>query len=199
MLPDRHPIPCIQDMFDSFHGSAWFSVLDQGKAYHQGFLKESSRSLRVKLSAKKCEHFKNQVRFLGKIVSKDMKNRKSSTVGELRIVLGFISYYRAYIANFSRIAKPLYALLCSERSNSETSKGNKKQKSGARKKKQSQVPSHQRITWTEEHSAVLCQLIHLLSRPPVLGYPNFEEPFILHCDASGGRCKCPSGRGVKHQ
>ncbi|KAM9467441.1 uncharacterized protein Hap1MRO34_014209 [Clarias gariepinus] len=44
-IPDRHPIPRIQDMLDSLVGSAWFSVLDQGKAYHQGFVEESSRPL----------------------------------------------------------------------------------------------------------------------------------------------------------
>jgi len=42
-IPDRHPIPRVQDMLNSLSGSAWFSVLDQGKAYHQGFLEESSR------------------------------------------------------------------------------------------------------------------------------------------------------------
>lgn len=41
-IPDRHPIPRIQDMLNSLQGSAWFSVLDQGKAYHQGFLEENS-------------------------------------------------------------------------------------------------------------------------------------------------------------
>lgn len=40
--PDRHPIPRIQDMLDSLGGSSWFSVLDQGKAYHQGFVEEAS-------------------------------------------------------------------------------------------------------------------------------------------------------------
>ncbi len=44
-IPDRHPIPRIQDMLDSLSGSAWFSILDQGKAYHQGFLEENSRPL----------------------------------------------------------------------------------------------------------------------------------------------------------
>lgn len=44
-IPDRHPIPRIQDMLNSLKGSSWFSVLDQGKAYHQGFLEESSRPL----------------------------------------------------------------------------------------------------------------------------------------------------------
>lgn len=42
---DRHPIPRILDMLDSLHGSSWFSVLDQGKAYHQGFLGPESRPL----------------------------------------------------------------------------------------------------------------------------------------------------------
>lgn len=32
--------------------------------------------------------------------------------------------------------------------------------------------------------SVLCQLIDFLSQPPVLGYPDFEQPFTLHCDAS---------------
>ncbi|KAK3510523.1 hypothetical protein QTP70_009127 [Hemibagrus guttatus] len=42
-IPDRHPIPRVQDMLNSLSGSAWFSVLDQGKAYHQGFVEEGSR------------------------------------------------------------------------------------------------------------------------------------------------------------
>lgn len=36
--PDRHPIPRIQEALDSLGGKSWFSVLDQGKAYHQGFI-----------------------------------------------------------------------------------------------------------------------------------------------------------------
>lgn len=44
-IPDRHPNPRIQDMLDSLVSSAWYSVLAQGKAYHQGFVEESSRPL----------------------------------------------------------------------------------------------------------------------------------------------------------
>ncbi|KAK7918699.1 hypothetical protein WMY93_009983 [Mugilogobius chulae] len=44
-IPDRHPIPRVQDILNSLCGSSWFSVLDQGKAYHQGFLEEESRPL----------------------------------------------------------------------------------------------------------------------------------------------------------
>ncbi len=44
-LPDRQPIPRVQDILESLGGNAWFSVLDQGKAYHQGFMSPESRPL----------------------------------------------------------------------------------------------------------------------------------------------------------
>lgn len=40
-----------------------------------------------------------------------LKERRLTTVGELRRMMGFLSYYRAYIPNFSRVAQPLYELL----------------------------------------------------------------------------------------
>jgi hypothetical protein len=43
--PDRQPIPRVQDIMDSLGGNSWFSLLDQGKAYHQGFISEESRPL----------------------------------------------------------------------------------------------------------------------------------------------------------
>lgn len=35
----RRPLPRIQDSLNSLAGNCWFSTLDQGKAYHQGFVK----------------------------------------------------------------------------------------------------------------------------------------------------------------
>ena len=43
--PDRHPIPRIQEMLDNLKGNSWFSVLDQGKAHHQGFMSSNSQPL----------------------------------------------------------------------------------------------------------------------------------------------------------
>jgi hypothetical protein len=43
-LADRHPIPRVQESLDSLGGNTWFSVLDHGRAYHQGFMHEDSRA-----------------------------------------------------------------------------------------------------------------------------------------------------------
>ena len=42
-IPDRHPIPRVQDLLDGLHGQQLFTTLDMAKAYHQGFVKETCR------------------------------------------------------------------------------------------------------------------------------------------------------------
>ena len=42
-VPDKYPLPRIQEMLDNLHGMPWFSTLDLGKAYHQGKVQESSQ------------------------------------------------------------------------------------------------------------------------------------------------------------
>jgi len=44
-IPDRHPLPRVQETLDGLIGNKWFSVLDMGKAYHQAFLHPDSRHL----------------------------------------------------------------------------------------------------------------------------------------------------------
>ena len=197
---DQQPILRIQDILNSLSGNTYFSVLDQQRAYHQGFVAEEHRHLTafitpwalyqsnripfglknapatyqrymencleglrdktcipylddilvfsktfmehvedvqqvlkcmqehgIKLKAKKCNLFKPRVRYLGRVVNvygytmdpanvasvKALKETKPRTVGALHKLLSFISYYWQYIKDFSRLAKPLYALLSS--------------------------------------------------------------------------------------
>ena len=42
---DRHPLPPVQTTMENLSGSKWFSLLDQGRAYHQGFMDEQSQHL----------------------------------------------------------------------------------------------------------------------------------------------------------
>ena len=38
MIPDKQPIPRIQEIFDGLGGQEWFTTLDMAKAYHQGYV-----------------------------------------------------------------------------------------------------------------------------------------------------------------
>ena len=44
-VKERQPIPRIQDALNTLKGKKWFSLLDQGKAYHQGFMHPDSQPL----------------------------------------------------------------------------------------------------------------------------------------------------------
>ena len=51
-------------------------------------------------------------------------------------------------------------------------------------KHKGQVSSREPVNWTSEHQAALDQLISAISKPPVMAYPRYTQPFILHTDAS---------------
>ncbi|MES9879782.1 MAG: reverse transcriptase domain-containing protein [Sedimenticola sp.] len=275
-MKDRRPIPRIQDALNNLKGKEWFTLLDQGKAYHQGYVKEECRSFTafitpwglyewlripfglsgapgcfqqfmedtlsdlrdkicipylddvlvysksysqhledvrtvlrrlqskgIKLNPAKCKLFRPQVRYLGHLVSKegyamdesdkqavlDLKNKQPTNVGETRQLLGFLGYYRKYIPDFSRRAKPLYDLLKLTEETPSVEKASS-QKGTCRHHKQKgrkmtgQLSSKQPVIWTNQHKDCLNELIDVLTSSQVMAYPDFEKPFVLHTDAS---------------
>lgn len=42
---DRQPIPKTHDILDGLNDSTWFSTLDMGRAYHQGYIHPDSQHL----------------------------------------------------------------------------------------------------------------------------------------------------------
>ncbi|KAK3101988.1 hypothetical protein FSP39_007897 [Pinctada imbricata] len=114
-----------------------------------------------------------------------LRQKRPSTIGEVRQLMGFIGYYRGYISEFSRKAKPIYDLLKDD----SIPKG-KAQKVKRKSKGRGQKGSNTPINWTEVHQKVLEELIDSLTSPPVMAYPKYDKPYILHIDA------CQNGLGA---
>lgn len=95
----------------------------------------------------------------------------------MRSLVSFLGYYKSFIADFSRIAKPLYELLCHP-------KTEKKQTKEGRSCHSPQLPPSHPVEWPAQHQQVLDRLVDTLSDPPVLAYPHLEKLFVLHIDVS---------------
>jgi len=78
-------------------------------------------------------------------------------VHEVRSFLGLAGYYRRFIPDFSKIAKPMTKLL------------------------QKDV----KFVWSQECEAAFTALRHLPTTAPVLVQPDIEKPSDVFCDASG--------------
>lgn len=59
-----------------------------------------------------------------------------------------------------------------------------KGKRNAKKGDKNQLSSRTPIIWTTEHQEIVSKFVDILTNPPVLAYPNFYLPFVLHTDAS---------------
>ena len=72
----------------------------------------------LKLKPSKCDFFKKEIKYLGHVVSKEGVSTdpdkikavtewsQPTTVTEVKSFLGFVSYYRRFTPNFSKVAKP---------------------------------------------------------------------------------------------
>ena len=129
------------------------------------------------LNFKKCEFAKTSLVYLGHLISKDgirpdpkktqavRDFRVPSTVAEMRSFLGIASYFRKFIKNYARIAKPLHDLISCG--------------SGKAKDKTSITAS-----WTADHQNAFNTLKGALTSDSLLGFPDLSKPFALACDSS---------------
>jgi hypothetical protein len=116
-----------------------------------------------------CEFWIKKVPFLGHVVSpegitvdpdkvREVLDWKSPTsVSEVRSFLGLGGYYRRFILNFLKNAKPITELL---------KKGNK-------------------YVWSDACDEAFGNLRKLLTTSPMLAQPDIAKPFEVYCDASG--------------
>ena len=141
------------------------------------------REVGLKLNPKKCNFAKASVEYLGYTVSRegiatsDSKIRAVNdwptprTLRDLRGFLGFASYYRRFVEGFAKKAQPLNQLV---------SLTYQKEKNRKRKSKEQSVVEG----WTKDCQKAFNDLKTALTTAPVLGYADYNLPFILETDAS---------------
>ncbi|PIK57624.1 hypothetical protein BSL78_05450 [Apostichopus japonicus] len=131
----------------------------------------------LKIKPSKCTFFQSEVTYLGHKVTragvmpspdkiqavKDWPAPRN--VKELRSFLGFCSFYRRFVYNFSQTAKPLHTLVSTCLHQQKSTKT---------------VP----FTWSDEHQEAFKILKQKLCENVVLAYPNYTLPFELEVDAS---------------
>jgi len=144
----------------------------------------------MKFSPKKCHLFKDKVRYVGHIVSaagieadpdKVDKVRNwpiPKDVDETRTFLGFTGYYRRFVKDYAKIARPLNDL----------TQGFKVTRKSRRHKPSKPPPID--FVWTDVQQDAFQKLKDCLTSPPVLVYPDYTKPFTLHTDA------CMNGLGA---
>ena len=122
----------------------------------------------LKLKASKCHWFQRSVKYPGHIVSSEriacdpdkievvQAWPEPTTVTQVRQFLGFASFYRKFIPNFSEIAQPLTKL----------------------------TRKSVRFSWDQSCQDAFESLKSKLVTAPVLAYPKAEPQYILDMDAS---------------
>lgn len=152
----------------------------------------------LKLSPDKCHFFKSSVKYLGHVVDSDGVHTdpekisalrdwpRPSTRRELKCFLGFAGYYRRFVKEYSKIAKPLNCLTAGY------SPPRKRGKVYKRERTDTPVNPNAFIgdQWTVECENAFKTLIEKLTSAPILAFANPELPYILHTDA------CRDGLGA---
>lgn len=134
----------------------------------------------MKVQMDKCEFFKEEVNFLGFTISqKGVKTNADkvkaiekfpipTTLKELRSFLGLVSYYRRFIRDYAKLAKPLTNLLRGENGRLPKNISNKT-----------------KIDLIKDAISAFDKIRRTLaSQDVILAYPDFSKEFKLTTDAS---------------
>jgi hypothetical protein len=146
-----------------------YSKSEEEHAEHLRVVLTRLRDHQLYAKFSKCEFWLGEVQFLGHVLStegvavdpgkvKDILNWKPPTsVHEVRSFLGMAGYYRRFIPDFSKVAKPIMELL----------------------------KNQTKFIWSPECEKAFRILKKSLTTALVLAQPDIEKPFDVYCDASG--------------
>ena len=127
------------------------------------------RNAGLKLKMSKCDFLKREVNYLGHVVSPNGIKPDPAKVEALqqlepptdargiRSFIGMTGYYRRFIPNYAKIAKPLTEL----------------------------TKKNRIFCWTEECQNSFETLRRALTEAPILAFPDVTKPYKLYTDACG--------------
>ncbi|MCH80314.1 Ty3/gypsy retrotransposon protein, partial [Trifolium medium] len=175
-IPDKFPIPVFEELLNELHGAKFFFEIRleicRDWDTHLKHLEEVLSLLSVHglvANRKKCYFAQKTVEYLGHMITGDgvavdpgkvvnvRQWPQPKNVKGVRGFLGLTGYYRRFIQDYGKIAKPLTELT----------------------KKDS-------FKWGVEAQQAFDKLKEKLTTAPVLALPNFSKNFVIECDASGG-------------
>jgi hypothetical protein len=135
---------------------------------HLRLVLEKLRSNQLYAKFSKCEFWLTEVIFFGHVISAGgvsvdpgkvnyvLNWMPPTTVSEIRSFLGLVGYYRWFIKDFSKIAKPMTKML----------------------------EKNKAFEWTRECQASFEEQKKRLTSSPVLVLPDLTKKFDIYCDAS---------------
>ena len=151
-----------------------YSKNEEEQAGHLHVVLQRLREHHLYAKLSKCDFWLKEIKFLGHTISQDgiavdpdkvqevMNWRPPTTVRQIRSFLGLAGYYRRFIPDFSRIAKPITELLKKE----------------------------VKFVWSQKCEDAFHALRQHLTTAPVLAQPDSSKPFDVYCDASGTGLGC---------
>lgn len=151
-----------------------YSKSEEEHEQHLRLVLEKLKEYQLYAKFSKCDFWLKEVQFLGHIVNAqgvavDPANVESvtkwtppRTVTQVRSFLGLAGYYRRFIENFSKIAKPMTQLLKKE----------------------------EKFIWSAECNRSFEELKRQLVSAPVLILPDQTKDFQVYCDASRQGLRC---------
>lgn len=137
------------------------------REYFQGLA-----SSRTHLETSKVQFGPKEVKYLGNVLSSDgirLGNDRIKSIldlptptdiKELRPVLGMVNYVRKFMPNLATITASMVELT-----------------------KKESIKSVAKL-WGPEHDKAFAEVEHLLTKAPVLHFPDFCKEFVIHVDAS---------------
>nr|GEV57972.1 hypothetical protein [Tanacetum cinerariifolium] len=108
-IKNRYPLPRVDDLFDQLQRSQYYSKIELSFGYHQ--LRVHEDDILKTAFRTRYGHFEFTVMPFDPSKIEAVKSWEAPiTPSEVRSFLGLAGYYRRFIENFSKIAKPLIVL-----------------------------------------------------------------------------------------